>query len=170
MSGLVFLTGVGLAAAYFVFSLAAGEPPVVSDDGKRSIVVYGRLVRRFSVAASILVLGGSLHAARQPNVEPIDAIFFVVFGTVIGAYILGEVFRTRFEYDNETVLATSALRKQRVIPWDDVTDISYSHWMSQYVLHLRDGKKLRISEYLEGVDALTDFARKWKNFNNENAG
>jgi len=159
----------GLVAVSVVFSLAAGEPPLVSDDGKRTVAIYGRLIRRFSVAVTILVLAASIYAAQKPNVEQFDAVFFVVFAFVIGAYLLCEVFRTRFEYDNDTVLATSALRKERAIPWKNVIDISYSHWTSQYVLHLRDGEKLRVSEYLTGGDALMGFARKWKNFNNEDS-
>jgi len=164
------LLWVGLVAVSIVFSLAAGEPPLVSDDGKRAVAIYGRLIRRFSVAVTILVLGASIYAAQEPNVEQFDAVFFIVFAFAIGAYLLCEVFRTRFEYDNDTVLATSALRKEQAIPWEDVTDISYSHWTSQYVLHLRGGKKLRVSEYLTGGDALMDFARKWKNFNSEVSG
>lgn len=164
------LLWVGFVAASAVFSLAAGEPPLVSDDGKRTVAIYGRLIRRFAVVVTIVVLAASIYAARTPNVEQFDAVFFVVFALVIGTYLICEVFRTRFEYDNDTVLATSALRKERAIPWEDVTDISYSHWTSQYVLHLRGGKKLRVSEYLTGGDALMDFARKWKRFNNEKSG
>ena len=164
------LLWVGLVVVSVVFSFAAGEPPSVSEDGKRSVAVYGRLVRRFSVAVTIFVLAASIYAGQKQNVEQFDAVFFVVFAVVIGAYLLCEVFRTRFEYDNDTVLATSALSKERAIPWEDVIDVSYSSWTSQYLLHLRSGKKLRVSEYLAGGDALINFARKWKNFNNDNSG
>jgi len=164
------LLWVGLVAVSVVFSLAAGEPPLVSDDGKRTIAIYGRLIRRFSIAVSVLVLAASIYAARNPNVEQFDAVFFVVFAFVIGAYLLCEVFRTRFEYDNETVLATTALGKERGIAWENVIDISYSHWTSQYVWQLRDGRKVRVSEYLTGSDALMDFARKWEAFNDKDSG
>lgn len=62
--------------------------------------------------------------------------------------------RTRFEYDNEIVLATSALRKERANSWEDVIDISYSHWASQYVLHLRDDNKVAAKSRPPGPGAI----------------
>jgi hypothetical protein len=164
------LLSVGLVAVSVLLLLAAGEPPLVSGDGKRKVVVYGRPIRRFSLGVIVLAFAASIYAAKRPNVEQFDAVFFVVFALVFGAYLLCEVFRTRFEYDNENVFSTSALRKRRAISWEDVVDISYSYWTSRYVLHLRNDQKVQVSEHLTGSDALMDCARKWKNFNNGKSG
>jgi len=160
---ILLITGLFVLSA--VLSFASGTPPSLSSDGSRVLAQYGRPMRAFGVSLSVFVISAGVLAARHPEVKGLDAVFFIVFPSLLGIYLSLEELRTRFEYDDDSLSATTPFKKRESIPWTDVIDIEYSSWGSNYILTLKDGTKIRVSEHLNGSEALMDFARRWKTYN-----
>jgi hypothetical protein len=156
---------VGPLTVAILYAIASGEPPSVSADGKRTIAAYGRVVKG---TIAVVVAALLLTAVREYFDRSDDRgvlYLFIVMAATCGPYLLCEGFRTRFEYDDDNLLVTTAFRAPRTFSWTEIVDISYSHWRSTYLLMMRDGTKIAASEYLSGSDALMDFARRWKAHN-----
>ena len=156
----------GLVILAAVMSFVAGAPPLMSEDSERAIAQYGRVLRGFVIGVAVFVISAGFLAATRPNVDRLDAAFFVIFPLVIGVCLTREVLLTRFEFDSDTLVATTAFKKERSVSWSNIEDITYLAWSAQYVLHFKDGVKIRVSEYLNGGDVLLDFARRWNTYNN----
>ncbi len=158
---------VGALSAAVLIALAPGEPPLVSADGTRTIVEYGRKVRGAIAILAVVFLLITIQNIVDPP-EDRGALILLILMAVLGVpYLLCEAFRTRFEYDNETLEVTTAIRKIRTFPWTEIIDVDHSDWRQTSILRIGDGTKIAASDLLSGSDALTDFARKWKRFNLE---
>ena len=165
MDSFAILLAVGLLGAYFIFDYSSGNPPSVSDDGKRTIVRYGRGARWVIVVVAAIPLVITVAEYFDRSEDRGVLYVFLLMAIILGPYLLCEGFRTRFEYDNDQLRATTAFKNQRSFAWTEIADISYSSWTSTYVLKMRNGSKLAISEYLSGSEVLMDFARRWKSYN-----
>jgi len=157
-----------MVVLYAVFSYSSTDPPSFSRDGKLTIVRHGRVLKWLAALTVVVLLLITFREWTSRSEDPGVLYLFILFTTLTGPYLLCEGFRTKFEYDNDQFRVTTAFRKPRTYSWAEIVDISHSHWRSTYVLIMRDGTKIPASEYLSGIDAMMDFARRWKSYNQKN--
>lgn len=168
MDPFIIIFTVGMVGLSAIFSYSSADPPSFSSDGKLTIVTHGRLVKWLFGLTVVVLLLITIREWISRSEDPGVLYLLILFTTLAGPYFLCEAFRTKFEYDNDQFRVTTAFRKTRIYSWAEIVDINYSHWRSTYVLIMSDGTKIPASEYLSGIDALMDFARRWKSYNQKN--
>jgi len=168
MDPFIIIFTVGVVGLYAVLSYSSIDPPSLSSDGKLAIVTHGRVAKWLFALAAVVSLLITVREWINRSDDPGVLYLLILFTTLAGPYFLCEAFRTKFEYDSDQFRVTTAFRKPRTYSWAELVDIRYSHWRSTYVLIMSDEAKIPASEYLSGIDALMDFARRWKSHNQKN--
>ena len=136
----------------------------------RNTHLYGRL----RYGWTMLVLGclclalaafagwAFFHDEDAPT-DPYELIaiigLFFGFGAA-SVYVFAEYFLTKGTYDDEGITFYAPLTGHKSQKWSDLTSAKYSDSMKWYVLKFRDGKIIRISEYLYGHGGVLDIINK----------
>jgi hypothetical protein len=143
--------------AWWVARWPIKPPPI--DPALGSLVVrYGWGFRVISLFWFVVLGGPALLFAsafvRDPAVliSPAGVLVSVpVLIFTLAVYLLAEAFRVRIDITPEGIIGTSPWRRQRVIRWDEVVSVSYSHLFNWFVITGPQGQKIRAHEYLHGL-------------------
>ena len=62
------------------------------------------------------------------------------------------------DYNNDSISFCTPWSKCKKYKWSDITKVTYSDSMQWYLFHCKDGKIMRFSSYLTGIDEFIQFA------------
>ncbi len=122
-------------------------------DGQH-VLAYGRPMKALAVVFW-LCWGGFVVAAICVPAEDRVVAAAVVLGFLLLVLPLHlEFFGVRVAFDASGMRARSPWRPNRLIPWSAVTCVWYSPMSRWYVVQTAGFGRLRLHDYLSGIDAL----------------
>jgi hypothetical protein len=110
-----------------------------------------RMVGALGLAMPIYVIADNLHAAR-----PLTALIIGVVFTAIGLPVFLLAYFWRVGYDLTGIYCVSPWRKNRFVSWANVTDVSFSTPMKQWIIHSAQCGTVRLNVLVPGSAQLID--------------
>jgi hypothetical protein len=91
---------------------------------------------------------------RSGESDPmIFAVMFLIF-SAMSLYLLLECFFTRIVISAEAITSASPWGGERTFRWAEINSVSYSEICKWHIVAGPDGKKIRASDYLSGINEL----------------
>ena len=139
--------------AMVVLLLRNARSPAQTMDGVQWLK-YGKplkAVGAFSVAVTVYVVADNLIAGR-----PLEALILGFLFAVMGVPICLLAYIWGVGYDANGIHCISPWRKNRFVPWSNVTGVSFSQIMKQWIVHTSQSGTIRVNILVPGSDQLID--------------
>jgi hypothetical protein len=147
----------GLVATVVVLFLMRSGTKRAQRFGDRRILTYSTGFRLFAVVfvpISVFVA----YAATQARPSQQIMALCVATGFLLGtAYLVYQAFMVRFSYDNDKIYYSSPIAGTHEIPWSDVREVGYSHFLQCDYIVTAQVPRIWCSNLLQGHEELGEF-------------
>jgi hypothetical protein len=139
--------------------LARARKPAARKDGAHLLthppttLVVGAVCTGLFGAITVVVL-----RIAKPD-QHWTVVIFLGFAA-LGAVTIVEAMRVRHELTSEGIAYRGLWRRYASVPWGDIASVRWSPGMKWLVLTTRDGRTMRFSGLLNGLDALAVSLRR----------
>ena len=144
----------GIAAAIGVIILMSLVSQKAAIENGRTVIKYGIAMKIFSwlsLALPLMVIA-IFPKVKSSDIPSVIAAFFMASG--ISASLILEFNRVMISYDDKFIYTKSPWRKNRKIPWSDITSIGFSSAASWYVVLTKNNGKIRLHTGLNGLKSI----------------
>lgn len=152
---------IALAVPIVLALLGVAVNPKARRDGDVYVVEYGRGFRAFtwiSVSLAVAVACGAYFVAPGDRgyVLAIAGMF-----AVIGVPLWLHAHLTRFLYSGTGISSRSPWRAEKVVAWENISNVTYSPGERSYVVIGQDGATFKLHAYMAGVaDLVAELQRR----------
>ena len=152
---------IALLVPLVLAALGIAVRPTARRVGEKRVVEYGAGLRGFAafttaLAVAIAIASLFINPEDRPSILFIAAIF-----ALPSAYLLPHAYLTRFDFDDQGILAASPWQKQTFVAWEDIVDVRYSAAEKSYVVVAPSGFEMKLHAYMSGVpDLVAEMQRR----------
>jgi hypothetical protein len=133
-----------------------------AKDGKIGYNIY------FKDFAFVAFLVGILlfYIGLIKNVVNPNRSDFIAFLALLALFLFGEGYMflesilTKGSFNNDSLSYQSLFKREREYKFSTIKSITYNPNLTWYIIEYKDGKKLRLSEYLTGLNRLWKVLKK----------
>jgi hypothetical protein len=137
----------GASVALFVWLARRGRPQLDQQTGGLTFTYPRYLFWLFAGLAIVFPAFVAVMAVIHPPQDAFErfgVVALFLFVPVLSIPLLWELGRFRLILTPESLDCRPVWRSQRIVEWNDVESISFSNWLSWFVIRARDGWKFRI--------------------------
>ena len=125
--------------------------------GDRRILTYSTGFRLFAVVF-VPIAAFVAYAATQARPSQQIMALCVATGFLLGtAYLVYQAFMVRFSYDNDKIYYSSPMAGTHEIPWSDVREVGFSHFLQCDYIVTPQVSRIWCSNLLQGHEELGEF-------------
>jgi hypothetical protein len=147
----------GLIATVVVLFLMRSGTKRAQRFGDRRILTYSTGFRLFAVAF-VPISAFVAYAATQARPSQLIIALSVATGFLLGTgYLVYQAFMVRFSYDDDKIYYSSPMAGTHVIPWSDVREVGYSHFLQCDYIVTAQVSRIWCSKMLQGYEELGEF-------------
>ena len=120
----------------------------------RTVIKYGIAMKLFSwlsLALPLMVIS-FIPKVKSSDMPSVITAFCMASG--ISASLILEFNRVMISYDDKFIYTKSPWRKNRKIPWSDITNIEFSNAASWHVVFTKNNGKIRLHTGLNGLKTI----------------
>jgi putative Mn2+ efflux pump MntP len=114
------------------------------------------------LGVAVCGMSGLFVSSQLINGEPLEwpAILGALLFAGMGAVIIAEALRVRHEVGYDGISYRGLWRRYDRVVWSEFESVKYRHGSIKWlVITTRDGRVMRFSSYLTGMDALARYLR-----------
>lgn len=139
---------------------------IIKKESVEGKLFYSKWMVWLGIACLGLALSGAYALltgkVKNENGEYIAVGFVILFFGIGALYSFWEYKVTSGNYNDENISLYTPWNKYKLCRWTEIDKITYNDYMHWYVLHCKNGTKMRFSSYLTGIDDFMQFADKKK--------
>jgi hypothetical protein len=147
--GAVVAHTLSLAVVCWILSQVRRQP-AQSREG-RLVLRYAKAFEQFGWICSIFLLGVGVTAAltAPPDIRTIGMSTFGAMG-LMSLYIVWVARVHSLSYTSHLIYYKPLVGPEISFPWGAIAKVKYSGWSSEWIFQLNDGRKFRVSRYMDG--------------------
>ncbi|HEV7406065.1 MAG TPA: hypothetical protein VGO11_24175 [Chthoniobacteraceae bacterium] len=130
--------------------------PLARPEGEQMVVAYGWPIKGFALVGEVFFLGLMLWVAlseADPGRRERGLVCFACF-LVLPLILHLEFFHTSIRFDVHGLQTKSPWRRNRTIPWEDITGITFDKKMQWYAISTTRYGTVRVYMWLSGIQSL----------------
>jgi hypothetical protein len=138
---------------WFVFKEAAKNPLSVEE---KSILKFHIVFGLVGMACMVMALFVPFYSFAIDDFTSNEILILVVFFVCffgMGYWLFLLYRHHKVLYDDKEIIVIDLIKKEKRFYWSDIKEIKLNAWTSKYILTLQSGEKVRIHQYLTGVEA-----------------
>jgi hypothetical protein len=126
------------------------------QENNNSILEYCKAFKILAIVFWLILIAAAIAALYAPASQKLAAYGVVGAFSIAIAAIHLETFGVAIRFNDEGLYLSSPWRRNRMIPWNAILNVRYSHSMQWFVCNTDGYGKIRLSIFLSGLLALLD--------------
>lgn len=142
-------------------ALTGTVKPDARLEGQEMVVAYGRPIKCFALAgeAFFLALMAWVAASEMDSGQRERGVICFACFLVLPLILHLEFFHTSIRFDLDGLRTKSPWRRNRTIPWEEITGVTFNQSMQWYEISTTRYGKVRAYIWLSGVQSLLQVLR-----------
>jgi hypothetical protein len=151
----VYHDPVVVITAALMLSLTRTVKPRARNEGESMVLEYGWPMKSFAIAGWLFFLGIMvwIALAAEPGQRERALVVFACF-LVLPLLLHLEFFHVSVRYDVHGLQTKSPWRRNRAVPWEDITGVTFEKTPQWYALATTRYGKVRVPFWLSGIESL----------------